>query len=418
MKTNGTRIFVIAFFLYFFLLILTISGFSQPEYDFTNGSLISGSDRQIGAQYRFTTVKPGVDAIVTITNLTGGLTLTSIDGGSGFAEALQPVINVPANSTGYAEMTINFVKVGTVSPMTMLEVPLTCIDVDGKLFSGLAVNEFDQVKKTTGMYVDFNLLGGELAVTFDPVWVTGTNTASIDYPGVDTLAKQAMFSTISSNVSQITVRTGAINNTTSSQQRLRSFYFKRFTYPNSYLAKSPLQSFRGLEKNKNVDLFWTVEKNNSLQSVIIEKSTAGGFRQIGQVWMYEDGNAKQSFQFTDKESLTGLTLYRLKMVDVNGKVEYSNILSFRGTEQNTGAFKVFPSAIRSNATANIKAARGGSATIEVVDYAGRILQRKQITVQEGNNSIQLDNFSSMISGNYVAVLKIDNEVYSQKIYKQ
>ncbi len=418
MKTNGTRIFVIAFFLYFFLLILTISGFSQPDYDFSNGSLMSGTDRQIGARYRFTTVKPGVDAIVTITNLTGGLTLNSVDGSSGFKEALQPVIDVPANSTGYAELVIDFVKAGTTSPMTMLEVPLTCIDVDGKMIGGLPVNEFDQVKKSTGIYVDFNLLGGELAVTFDPTWITGTNTASIDYPGVDTLAKQAMFSTVSANISSITVRTGAINNTTGSQQRLRSFYFKRFTYPNSYLSKSPLQSFRGLEKNKNVELLWTVEKNNSLKSVVIEKSTAGGFRQIGQVWMYEDGSNTSSFSFTDKETLGSLALYRLKLIDVNGKVEYSNIISFRGEEQNAAAFKVYPTAIRTNATANIKTARTGTATIEVVDYAGRILQRRQITVQEGNNSIQLDNFNNVISGTYVAVLKLDNAVYSQKIYKQ
>lgn len=418
MKTNGTRIFVIAFFLYFFLLILTISGFSQPDYDFSNGSLMSGTDRQIGARYRFTTVKPGVDAIVTITNLTGGLTLNSIDGSSGFKEALQPVIDVPANSTGYAEMVIDFVAAGTTTPMTMLEVPLTCIDVDGKMIGGLPVNEFDQVKKSTGIYVDFNLLGGELAVTFDPTWITGTNTASIDYPGVDTLAKQAMFSTVSSNISSITVRTGAINKTTGTQQRLRSFYFKRFTYPNSYLAKSPLQSFRGLERNKNVELLWTVEKGNTLQSVIIEKSTSGGFRQIGQIWMYEDGKTNESFQFIDKETLGNLALYRLKLVDMNGKVEYSNIISFRGEEQNSAAFKVYPTAIRSNATANIKADHNGTASIEVVDYAGRILQRKQIRVQEGNNSIQLDNFSNVISGNYVAVLKMDNAVYSQKIYKQ
>ena len=73
---------------------------AQPDYVFTGGVLESGTDLQIGAMYRFTNVKPGIDGLITITDMTGGMTLAQIDGPSGFAEAFQPYINCAPKSKG------------------------------------------------------------------------------------------------------------------------------------------------------------------------------------------------------------------------------------------------------------------------------------------------------------------------------
>jgi hypothetical protein len=418
MKTNGTRFLIFVIFLYLFVVILSFTTHAQPEYDFTTKTHIGGTDRQVGGLYRFSNVKPGIDAIVTITALTGGVTLDDIDGNSGFKEALQPVIRVPAASSGYAELTIAFVTTATFTPQTMLEVPLTCIDVDGRLFGGLACTEFDQVRRTPGMYADFNMTGGELLITFDPTWVTGTNIGIIDYPGVDTMAKQAMFSTVSSNVSSMTVRVGATNLSAGSQQRLRSIYFKRFTYANSFLSKSSLLDFRGMERNKKVQLEWSLISDHAVRTVIIEKNAANsGFKSIGEVWV-DANKAQGAFRFSDNESISGNTLYRLKLVAANGSVSYSTILSFRTADATEGSFKIYPSSIQSNATMNISAAQAGNAVFEIVDYAGRIVRRKSVNVQEGTNTIQLNDMSGVHSGNYIAVLRIDKNTYSQKIVKQ
>lgn len=95
---------------YFFILLIHFSliVLGQPDYNFTTGNLISGVDRQVNAQYRYNTVRANVDAKVTITAITGGITLSAFDGGSGFAEALQPAINIPRNSSGYVELRVDF----------------------------------------------------------------------------------------------------------------------------------------------------------------------------------------------------------------------------------------------------------------------------------------------------------------------
>ena len=415
MKTNGTRFILIVVFLQLLILICSFSASAQPDYDFSNGSLISGTDKQLGARYRFTSVKPGIDAIVTITGITGGLTINQIDGNSGFKEALQPVIDLPALSNGYAEFRIDFVTAGTFNLRVMNEVPATCIDVDGRLRQGLPVHEFDMVRRSPGIYVDYDMLGNELTISYNATWIIGTNVGVIDYPGVDTLAKSAMFSTIQSNISSMTIRVGANNLTTGAEQRLRSVYFKKFTYANSFLAKSALLSFRGVEKNKKVELQWELLNENKLSSVIIEKSGASSsFKAIGEVAV--GNNIK--FNFTDNETLSGTALYRLKLINLNGKIEYSNILAFRNNDQSSSSFKVYPSVIQNSATINVKSVTTGTAVFELVDYSGRLIHRQNVAVQEGHNNIQLNSMGSIISGNYLAVLKIDDIAYTQKIIKQ
>ena len=116
--------------------------------------------------------------------------------------------------------------------------------------------------------------------------------------------------------------------------------------------------------------------------------------------------------------LNGTTLYRLKLINLNGKVEYSNVLAFRNNDQNSSTFKVYPSAIQNSATMNVKSAKTGTAVFELVDYTGRVIHRQTVAVQEGHNNIQLNSMGSITGGNYLAVLRIDDNVYTQKIIKQ
>ena len=162
MKTNGTQIDLSkSILLILFILTISLKAFCQPDYDFRNSTLVSGTDRQIGAVYLFKNVKTGVDATVTILDITGGVTLNTIDGGSGYVEALQPVLQVAPNSSSYVECRIDFLIANTNKPMVQTEVPATPIDVDGQNYGDGVVKEFDILQLTNG-YVDYDMLGGEL----------------------------------------------------------------------------------------------------------------------------------------------------------------------------------------------------------------------------------------------------------------
>lgn len=214
-------------------LLNSVTAYSQPDYNFQNSVLLTPppTNLKVGALYSFPAVKPGIDARVSITAISPGVTLTELDGTSGYPEALQPTVDIAANTSGYVEFTINFVVAGTTNPSVQAQIPATCIDVDG----AAGVHEYDQINMGGGL-VDFDALGGELSIGQNGNWFTGTNIAGIDYPGRDTIAKQVMFTVVHVNISSIIIRVGIDNQTASSTSRLRSVYFKRFVYNNSILA--------------------------------------------------------------------------------------------------------------------------------------------------------------------------------------
>jgi len=237
MKTNGTHILLIRVILFILITLYSLIVFGQPDYDFRNPTLISGTDKQVNAVYRYNNVKSGVNANVTITALTNGITVNNIDSGSGFGEALQPVIDVPGRTSGYLEMKIDFLNTATGEPMQQSEVSLTPLDVDGESYSGNGIYEYDMIKLNNG-YADFDMTDGELFMDFPEGWVTGTNMVAINCPGIDTTAKQVMFSVVNESVTSVIIRVGADNHTFSNKQRLRSIYFKKFSYKNAYFASS------------------------------------------------------------------------------------------------------------------------------------------------------------------------------------
>lgn len=248
----------------FFILVWLLSCsavIAQPKYNFRNASKIAGTDRQAGAQYRFPNVSTGTDALVTITAITGGLTLNTLDAtSSGFAEAFQPTITIPAHSSGYVEFKIVFVTAGTTTPVTQTEIPITPIDVDGETN---IVYEFDQINMPGSSYVDYSLTGNAVQISYPTAnWVQGINTAGITYNGIDTSAKSVMFSVMNANVNTVTVRTGANNVSGQSQQRLRSLYFQKFHYPNSVLSYNPILPNRSTTTaDQSLKIFPSIFKN-------------------------------------------------------------------------------------------------------------------------------------------------------------
>jgi hypothetical protein len=416
MKTNCTQTsFLRSVILLNLFFVSSFTAFSQPDYDFRNPSLVSGTDKQIGAVYLFQNVKSGVDATVTIRNITGGITLNTIDGGSGYAEALQPVLDVPALASGYVEFDVDFLIAGTNTPMIQIEVPATPIDVDGANTGDGAVNEFDMLQLTNG-YVNYDMLGGELSMNITSPWVNGANVATIDYPGVDTAPRQVMFTVVNASISTFTFRSGANSASATSHQRLRSIYFKKFKYANAALSTPSLLSFSGITKDKKVSLRWNISSGSSLKEVIVQKAfDLTAFSAIGTVWVNTETNAAANYNFNDNTALQGTVYYRLKMINSDQTVQYSSMLVFRIDGNNKQVFKMYPSVINENATVNISAAKNEQTVLQIIDLNGRGVYQKNISLQEGENNVSVSGFSRLPQGTYVAVVNTGGAFYTQKI---
>lgn len=72
-----------------------------PIYKFNNSVLQSGTANATGAVYRFANAITGIDALVTVTGMSGGISLRNIDRtADGYTEAFQPEYRVSGNTNG------------------------------------------------------------------------------------------------------------------------------------------------------------------------------------------------------------------------------------------------------------------------------------------------------------------------------
>ncbi len=419
MNGNFTQLSFLKSTITFFVLFLvtSITATAQPDYDFRNAKLVSGILNEEGAVYLFQNVKPGVDAFVTLNKITNGITLVDIDAGSGYDEALQPTLDVQPKKKGYVEMVIDFVYAGTNKPYLQKEVPITCIDVDGSTDAdgkGNPLYEFDEIDMGPGSYINYSMTGFELDVKQNANWVTGTNKAGVDYPGRDTTAKQVMFTVVNSNISTATIRVGVDNDKSDATPiRLRSVYFQKFFYANGLLSVPSLRSFVGVSKANGVTLTASFASTNSLRQVVLERSLGNSsFSTISELTSLTD----LSFSFTDNAA--GVVYYRLKLTGLDGQISYSSVLRFTGNEMSQKEFKVYPSVTSGAVTINITASKAESSSFQLLDVSGRVVYQQPMQLQAGNNANIVNAPSNLNKGNYIAMVKTADKIYSQQIIKQ
>ncbi len=106
-----------------FAVSATILAKSQVSYNFNKCSLISGTEKHQGAVYRISSVKSDVDAIITVDKVTRSASLDSFDiSGKGYL-SLQPAVSIAPHCWGYVQFNIQFVKEGTFTPVSMVNIP-------------------------------------------------------------------------------------------------------------------------------------------------------------------------------------------------------------------------------------------------------------------------------------------------------
>lgn len=90
-----------------------------------------------------------------------------------------------------------------------------------------------------------------------------------------------------------------------------------------------LSRFNGSVKGGNVELVWSTETEVNSHSFEIERkgNTSGDWITIGTVPAFGYSNSPKNYSFTDKNLHPGIFQYRLKMIDSDGSVEYSSVIS-------------------------------------------------------------------------------------------
>jgi hypothetical protein len=163
--------------------------------------------------------------------------------------------------------------------------------------------------------------------------------------------------------------------------------------------------FKGEHKKDYNLLTWATATEDDVQYYGLQKAWNDGlnFDEIGRVEARNlNTNTLTKYQFIDSEKLSGISYYRLKMVDLDGTTTFSNVISIGQTDQNT-SFHVFPNPAKNFIKLFFRSNKTTQWTLSIMGEHGQLLREHIVSGESLNESVELDT-SSFSPGLYVIKL--------------
>jgi hypothetical protein len=178
-----------------------------------------------------------------------------------------------------------------------------------------------------------------------------------------------------------------------------------------------LLSFDAIPKNDHIDLEWSTATEINNDFFTIERSEdASEFFPV--IVINGNGNStkKINYKTIDPNPMAGISYYRLKQTDFDGKFSYSAIkkVNFLLGEFD---FNIFPNPSNTgNTTIELKGKEGDEILVVLYDTQGKEVYTKvQFLSKTGETQIFLDLANKLPSGIYFVVASSDNKMINKKL---
>jgi hypothetical protein len=139
---------------------------------------------------------------------------------------------------------------------------------------------------------------------------------------------------------------------------------------------------------------WNTQQEVNFSHFEIERSQNGStWNTIGSVPAKGNSSIETNYSFTDRSPLAGVNYYRLKIVDLDGHYDYSEIKVQRSALITKTSF--FPNPAHDYVNVALGETAGVSVTVRLINQAGQVLQEKKgITGNGAAISIPLQQYAA------------------------
>ncbi len=304
--------------------------------------------------------------------------------------------------TGYSIVFYN----GTAAPAAATTYTIAGFALSGTFSNqnnGRGTLSFDATGLQNGASDGFALVGPSGVIEF------------ISYEGVITASGGAANGLTSTNLNVSEDGTGA---TTGSIQRVNCNYNNWIvggTNTRNAINSSPLPvtytsiSTRSLENS--IELAWGTSAEVGAEKFEIERSSdAREFIKIGQLAAQGESKSKINYSFTDNSPIEGINYYRLRQIDLDGRYEYSKIVSaIFGKEAE--ALEILGNPTQSNSISLLLK----NLPIEQLRLFSSTGQQIPFASTENGNRLEIQPKISLSTGIYYVVLQTNTKKYVKKL---
>jgi hypothetical protein len=131
-----------------------------------------------------------------------------------------------------------------------------------------------------------------------------------------------------------------------------------------------------------------------------------------------NGNSTSALYYSAKDAMpyNGISYYRLKQTDLDGKFSYSKVVAIDNALNES--LTVYPNPAKNEVRILVPGITTSTSTrLQVVDVTGKVLMEKTQTIGEDTNEIRL-SLSDLGNGVYFISLKTATQNFNQRIIKQ
>ncbi len=265
--------------------------------------------------------------------------------------------------------------------------------------------DFYDINSDNDIYVSILLYSDEDAYSVLPVKLSGKNLNTTLFFSVDSLRKHGA-ATYPVNLNKVGAIRLMIRTKGNTQLKVKNFTLS--TLQKKEYITTTLQSTQYLNE---VALNWKNQLNeNSITNQMVEASADGtNFVTI-------KSDASTSFTYTDK--LQAYSYYRIKIVDLYGRVTYSNIVKTTKMVLNAD-IKVFPTVVTSSTNVLIDSKEETTYNLQLINTNGQIFLTKILQVSKGINTFTVPIQSATSSTLWISIKNTKNNIVNTfKIVKQ
>ena len=190
-----------------------------------------------------------------------------------------------------------------------------------------------------------------------------------------------------------------------------------------------LVEFTG-QPTKNGDLLhWVTSSEENTAYFEVERkmengvgagSTGGaGFQPLVKIPAAGNSNRTIDYSYTDGSAngLDATLSYRLHMTDIDGKSTYSKTVTLQSPIDGL-SIRVLPNPSRQPLSLSVRSPQPGPATLTVTDMSGRTIRKQSLSLQKGENSLDVQLVSRLPRGQYLINIVTDLQKQTVKFISE
>lgn len=188
-------------------------------------------------------------------------------------------------------------------------------------------------------------------------------------------------------------------------------------FPTETTLPVRLNSFSGSLRNDITTLNWDASSETNFSHYEIQRSINGtSFTTVGSK-NPAGGTGRNAYQFSDNLSAVAgnVFYYRLRIVDLDGRSELSNVIMVRKDQKTLTGLTVNPNPVVNGlAMVRFSSTTNSVATLRVIDMTGKVVLQQLSKVNEGVNSVSVNNAAQLQKGTYILQVLNGEELTATK----